>query len=276
MLRKRHKLLKGYVENSYHEYGIHYLTWSVGLEYEWLDEANKLAVFGANLSVVINRMEYAEYSFDQMMGSYESVISSVNHLLSEIHCGDLPCEDLTKELELLNQGNVQFIELLQEADVSQYKALFALGEQYFSRLVRIKEIFQELRQEFQDYVTSVMQLAEAFNSVAKHLEYLALRQFYAAVRAKKYQEVSSLCIASDFFFTASRLLIVHMGEASRPEVKEARVALLSREYNLESLCSLGRAFDFRKFDDELSPLMPEVVDMLFWEDEPGREEHHNG
>jgi hypothetical protein len=274
MLRKKPKYLKQYIEDSYHAYGIGRLAWDGLPGDEQRTEADKLSRMGAALSVVIDRLEHGEYKFDHVERAHRQLNTFVEESMVRVYCVDEQCDARLEELRDLHNENVRFLELHDENDASGYEKRFFLSERYIERFIRMKELCQELKLTQEAYVSCVKQLADAYQSVSRQLDYVALRQFYAKVQAKQFLALSGICVASDLFRTVAALLELYIIAKDQVEIREARAACLTKEYHIESVCSLGRYFDFRVFSDETeSPLMPEVVDLLDWPSE-GKEPCH--
>lgn len=274
MLKKKDLPQVGYLEDTFHAYGLCALPYNEGLGNGRTEEERHLARLGVELAIVWDRMAYAEYSMDPIWGEHQNLAHLIySFVVDPAHYsaigGKLTEEKLMDELREIHQDHVQFIELMDENDANRYQDLFALAEGYFQRLIRAREILQDMGWDEVQYVRGVERLAGAFKNISDQIEYLTLRQFYDTIKRGQYQTLASLCFCGGFYDTISQVLTSYIATEAKLEVELARPNLLKKEYHIEALISFGRWFDFREFDDDASTLMPNIVD-LFWPDEHDR------
>lgn len=249
---------------TYYEYGMNRLA--SGAEPAEAPEGaamGRLAWYGAVLTIVLDRIAHAEYPYDEILRFDDRLCAFIGRVCREAS-GGAASPELLDELAALREEYLEYIGLLEDNDHYRCGELHVLGERYFTRLARIGEIIRALSVGEAEWAASAEALAAAHRHAGEVLTTMALRQFYGAVRAQRYVPLASVCLAGDFFGTTAHLIrLFTSADGERPEVIEARRDALSRTYPLGPLVSFGGAkFDFRFFDDEDSPLMPEVVDML--------------
>lgn len=222
-------------------------TWSA------MNDEEKTSYLGLLLISFLDRLRYAEFDVDPVLNSLDQLIHSIDVKVSELYREQFILAPVIKHL---NRYNKRQMELFEDNDKEYYSELMHLSQEMLNRLAMIHDVLRISKTEYAEIGSCYSRLINALIEMADHLDDLALRHFYAAFQDGKFESLAAICMGGGFLRSAAGAIEFRLTDDSYWEFGH-------RYYDLKALISLGKHFDFRTFDDDTNPLLPEVAELLF-------------
>lgn len=207
----------------------------------------------------IDRLEYARAELEPVMNAYVKLLVVIDRMIAELRERDA---DNAGSMQSLHELNYRQIQYQFEHGKDDFVELYSISKALLPRLLSIQLHLKELSLITPEYTEAATVWQQRMNRLADKLDDLALRHFYAAIRAGAYASLTALCAGGALIRSIACCLVYPLIEDSLSREEMKRTAFRP-QCGLQMLCSFGSDFDFYTFDDDQNILLPEVADMLF-------------
>jgi|GEM_PF-859969 len=250
-----------YVEESFHGYVLRRLQEDPKPDWFFMDREEQTSLLGLVLIAYLDRLQYAEMDVQPVLNSLEALFDAIQGSVNAVHRENYALGSVVRHLNRLNRRQ---LEMMYENSREGDPELMHLSEEMMNRLAMIHDVLLLSGTDRSEISVRFKELHDALIRMADRLDDLALRHFYAALKRKKTESLAAICLGVDFFRAAAGALEYRLTDMAYYDFSKTC-------FDPTALMALGEDFDFRLFDDETNPILPDVAELLY-----GRDDFHDG